>query len=230
MKKFVENKKGYTIYRDDEFTEEIQKIIVKNLAEKIKIENVEYLLKNNIKDNDFKKIKEKKDRLLNKEECQKINKIINNSKMIKECPAEWYITDEEKIGYENVYWRFVRKNDPNGVGSIHADKWFWDLNKYNIKKNHQRIKIWIPIYQPNDSAFSALEGSHEHEYVYEYKVDELGKRKPIFNQKKIEKEMKKIKFNDGEFIIFNDNLLHGGLSLSTNRLSVEWTMAVKGEI
>lgn len=227
MKTFVNTNCGYTIFKDVDMVENIRSIIYQDIINKTGIDEVNEILNGKINEENFNKIKDKKNRILSKNNYLKIEEAIKQSQFLNKNPIKWYITDEENLGYPNVYWRYVKSKDKSGVGPIHADKWFWDLNGYRMEKDFERIKIWMPLYQPNDSAFTVLEGSQKNEYNYQYMEEPSGKRKPIFKQENIESKMEKVKFKIGEFIIFNDKLLHGGVSLDTNRVSVEWTMAIK---
>ena len=58
------------------------------------------------------------------------------------------ITDEEKLGYGNIYWRIVRPNQVNDIGALHRDAWFWEIDKtqYLPKYKFKRLKTWISIY------------------------------------------------------------------------------------
>ena len=61
--------------------------------------------------------------------------------------GEISISDEENLGYGNIYWRLVRPNEFSDIGPIHRDSWFWELNKNFPRPNFpfQRIKVWIAI-------------------------------------------------------------------------------------
>ena len=58
------------------------------------------------------------------------------------------ISDEECLGYPNIYWRLVRPNEPADVGPLHRDSWFWELNSSFTKPAYPflRYKVWVPIF------------------------------------------------------------------------------------
>lgn len=41
--------------------------------------------------------------------------------------GDLFISDEEEIGYPEIYWRLVRPTPHRDVGPLHADAWFWEL-------------------------------------------------------------------------------------------------------
>ena len=58
----------------------------------------------------------------------------NFANKLKEKIGEYRISDEEGLGYPNVYWRLVRPNNKADVGPLHCDAWFWEINNnYNEK-------------------------------------------------------------------------------------------------
>lgn len=215
---------GYIIFKNEKICKIIKEMVINDFSvkidEKLEIENLETQV---IKDISFEKIKNKYNRILSKNSAIEIQKLIKQELKIEEA----YITDEEDLLYPNVYWRYVKQGDLSGVGPIHADKWFWDLNEYYLKDKFIRIKIWIPILENSYKSFVIFPGSHKKEYDYGFKVEESGKKKPIIKDEKISKKMINIKMEKNEFIIFNDKILHAGRALQNNRMSVEFTLAVK---
>src|SRR3989338_6470262 len=58
--------------------------------------------------------------------------IIRNMDFFKKLEREFGqvgIGDEEYFKRENMSWRLVRPGNKD-IGSIHADKWFWDIGTY----------------------------------------------------------------------------------------------------
>lgn len=176
--------------------------------------------------NDFNTIKFKKNRLLNKENSIKFKDIILDSFYLTEKIA--YISDEENIGYPNFNWRLVRPNAKTDVGPIHADKWFWDLNKeLIIPKNYTRVKFWIPIIQ-KCGEFSLLVKPNSHNEQYEYDTileDFTQKLKPVIKSQ-VDSLMIPAEIFENQLIIFNDNLLHGGCAVKSKRVSIEFTLVI----
>lgn len=177
----------------------------------------------------FPLIREKHNRLLPKKLFEEFHSYLHiYFDCIESTPN--FITDEEGLGYGNVYWRMVRANKAEDVGPIHADSWFWDLGHGSIPSEYERIKIWLPLVQDNtEPSLIILPGSHQKEYTYSYFEDKNGKKKPLFSASAIAHDLIPAPINVGECIVFNDRLLHGGRSTGVNRISLEWTLAVKGQ-
>ena len=142
------------------------------------------------------------------------------------------ISDEEDLGYGNIYWRLVRPNKSNDVGPYHRDSWFWDLNKSFPKPDYPftRIKIWISIYNElGKNGLLAEKNSHKRRDILWKGKFKDGIIKPILNDNQENFNMELIPTKAGDCIIFNDDLLHGGainLGLKT-RISVEFTILKK---
>ena len=150
---------------------------------------------------------------------------LNLFKNLKEIFPDLQVTDEENIGYGNFYWRLVRPFPNKDVGTMHKDKWFWDLGtgKMDISK-FKRYKLWISILGENKLGFKFVPGSVDLNLQYEYKLAD-GK-KPVFNERSLEKsQINSLTGDNGTYIIFNDELLHGGEILKNNfpRVSIECT-------
>ena len=67
------------------------------------------------------------------------------------------------------------------VGSIHADIWFWDINKWKIPKGKECLKIWMLLSKNIDSGLGVIEKSHLKRLVYS-NVHKDGLYKPEFNK------------------------------------------------
>ncbi len=169
----------------------------------------------------------KKNRILSIDRAEAIKNEIGRLLSLR--VNDFLITDEENIGYGNIYFRYVRADSPEDVGPIHADSWFWEMNGWEIPKNFVRIKIWIPILQDDSNpSFLVCDGSHERKYNYGInKSPKDGKYRPEFDIKKFGLTPIPAKIAKSEAIIFHDNLLHGGRSTKTDRISLECTVAVK---
>ena len=139
-----------------------------------------------------------------------------------------FITDEENLGYPNVYIRVVRALRNEDVGPMHADKWFWDLGSLPFPETHRRLKVWAPLLQ--DDAKPALKiypGSHTMTFDYQGQIRSDGKIRPILNSADISRCVVRAPVKVGECIVFHDSLLHGGAVDNSNRISVEFTLAIK---
>ena len=76
---------------------------------------------------DHKKLWPMKNRILSLNDY-KIILSTNLFKNIRGIYADAEISDENNIGHGEIYWRIVRPKSPKDIGSVHADKWFWDIN------------------------------------------------------------------------------------------------------
>jgi hypothetical protein len=137
------------------------------------------------------------------------------------------ISDEDNIGYEEVYWRLVRPNQPCDVGPLHADAWFWELGQMPVPPDHHRVKVWTAIFcDPGMNGFRYVPGSHKNNYPY-YGEYRFGSLKPQSDLVEDELEIEAFVSHPGESIIFHDRLLHGGIKGSGNtRVSLEFTIFV----
>jgi hypothetical protein len=144
--------------------------------------------------------------------------------------GSFHISDEEHLGWENIYWRIVRPGDQD-VGSLHADKWFWDIGGYGEVANfeHERLKIWIAIYAvPGKNGFMLLPGSHLKTDWKWHSEKRYGLNKPVFDENIDEFDLKLLPLDSGETVIFHDALIHGGaVNLAdTTRISLEFTLLI----
>lgn len=178
----------------------------------------------------FDEFKNKPSRILPKTLAAEVSDFLYSSSFINKNAHE-FVTDEEFIGYENIYWRIVRANQPTDVGPVHADRWFWDLSNASLPDAYTRVKVWVPLLQDDsDPSLMILPGSHKIEYVYGHRVDTTGRIKPTFMDASVADRMTVAPVKKGQAIIFNDNLLHGGRVTTHLRISVECTLAVKSGI
>ena len=144
--------------------------------------------------------------------------------------GDFEISDEENVGHEEIYWRLVRPNSPTDVGPFHADAWFWDLGHGITPPGCKRVKVWIAIYcDPGKDGFKFVPDSHKHEWPY-YGELRNGVTKPKIDISDDELDVVIFSSQPGEAIIFNDQLLHGGVvGKNETRVSLEFTMFVKEE-
>ena len=175
----------------------------------------------------------KVNRLLGKRDCNKIIKQTKLFKDLKNIFGKIFITDEENIGHSNIYWRCVRPHPFNDIGPFHKDKWFWDLGCGKIEKNYQRVKIWISLLTDSKKlGFRFVKGSVKKNYRYssEFRHHII---KPVFDDRKVKKkDIQSVKGKKGSLIIFNDELLHSGELIKTNkcRVSLEFTFCFNKKI
>lgn len=169
----------------------------------------------------------KKNRILPKEYLDLLLDKLQLFKNLRETFEDFKITDEENVGYGNFYWRLVRPYPNKDVGSMHKDKWFWDLGTGKMDNTKfKRYKLWISILgEKKKLGFRFVPGSPNLDLEYDFKYAD-GKKKPIFNESSISPiQISSLMGEQGTFIIFHDELLHGGeiLNNSVPRVSIECT-------
>lgn len=141
------------------------------------------------------------------------------------------ITDEECFGREEIYWRYVRPNSITDVGPLHADGWFWNLNReWKMPTGTtKRLKVWAPIQvDRNLSGLKVIPGSHTRPQDFPFDITRSGSKwKPAIVQP-IRSEAELISISPGDAIIFDDLLIHGGAVTRGGRprVSIEFTVAM----
>ena len=170
----------------------------------------------------------KKSRILNRNFTKKFLNT-NFFNKLRNLFGDIIISDEEKLGYGNIYWRLVRPNQSSDIGPYHRDSWFWQLNQSFPKPNYPftRVKIWISIYTENGKSGLLVEkNSHKRNDILWEGKSKHGIMKPTLIEKKNNFDMELLPTNPGDCIIFNDNLIHGGAlnKGSKTRVSAEFTI------
>ena len=146
--------------------------------------------------------------------------------------GEFTISDEEKLGYSNYYWRLTRPKENSDVGPLHRDSWFWDIDidyRFPYDKFH-RIKVWIPIHITKGlNGLLIAPGSQKNKEIKWTTELRDGNKKPQITFIPDDLEIELVMSNDGTAVIFNDDLLHGGApnKSSNSRVSMEFTMIIK---
>ena len=184
------------------------------------------------KSSHHKKLWPKKNRILTQERFEEIKKTNFFTDLDKQ--LEWYeITDEEKSGWGEVYFRLCRPAPYVDVGPLHADAWFWELGHGKIPYREfstKRVKIWFCLHADGDkTGFKFADGSHKKSYNYSGESRD-GFVKPTFDESKYDLNIKSLKGNIGTFIVFNDCLIHSGEVLkSSTRVSLEFTLEINNK-
>ena len=153
-------------------------------------------------------------------------------KNLKEVFGEFIISDEENLGWPNLYWRIVRPSCSEDIGPLHRDSWFWELNSTYKKPNFafKRIKVWIPIYTVKGENGLLVEPfSQKRNDILWTGEDRHGIQKPKLITDENCFSTKLLELEPGDSVLFNDNLIHGGSSNNSKytRVSMEFTMLVK---
>jgi hypothetical protein len=146
---------------------------------------------------------------------------------IRKCMGDFQVTDEENIGFGNVYFRLARPGRHEDVGPPHADSWFWEISG---KSTGTRFKVWIPLWPTVGSpAFRFVPSSHLFKDKFRYEVvSKHGSQKPQI-VKEIPEELYHFHGSrSGVPILFHDDLIHGGVVLNEDlRISIEFTGHIK---
>jgi len=153
-------------------------------------------------------------------------------KELKNIFGEIEISDEENLGYGNIYWRIVRPFENSDIGPLHRDSWFWQLNDKFPKPKYKfsRIKVWIAIETESGKSGLLVENNSHKRKDIKWEGDfREGIMKPKLIDKAEQFKMKLINTKPGDSILFNDDLIHGGaLNTGKNtRVSTEFTILVK---
>jgi len=139
------------------------------------------------------------------------------------------VATEEKCGWQEMYWRIVRPGNSD-IGALHADRWFWDLGHGDMTEGMRRIKIWIAIEVESElSGLRVIPGSHlKGDWKYHGEVDHTGIAKPKFDEDESKLDIYNIPTNSGDFVVFHDDLIHGGMvnKSDTTRVSLEATLLI----
>lgn len=138
--------------------------------------------------------------------------------------------DTVDTNHREIYWRIVRPNAPEDVGSIHADRWFHNAVRSSTRlfpQDTETVKIWVPIYcEPGKNGLLVIPDSHLREWNYTY-VNKGGRQKPELRES-VESMAQLVDTKPGTLLIFNEKLLHGGAinKGSSTRVSVEITLVL----
>lgn len=138
------------------------------------------------------------------------------------------IANEERLYEEEIYWRLARPQVAEDVGPMHADSWFWALGHGDLPEGYSRVKIWIPLYvEPGANGLRLVPGSHQQSWPYAG-VYRDGMTKPQILVADKDLPIQPFLSQPGEAILFNDDLLHGGMVGGVScRVSLEWTLFVE---
>jgi hypothetical protein len=147
---------------------------------------------------------------------------------LKRCFGDFLISDEENFGWPNVYWRLVRPGYSD-IGPVHADKWFWDLGHGEMPSGYTRLKIWLGVHtESGENGLRVLPCSRKHgNWKYHGEI-KGGLLKPVLDEDEASLDMLDLPLKAGQFVLFHDELLHGGMpNLSdSTRVSLEFTLLI----
>ena len=143
------------------------------------------------------------------------------------------IRDILRLGYPSFSFRIVRPLHPNDVGAMHADQWFIDIGetkKEKLSNGAQLLKFWLPI-QVDSLTSNLLLIPNSHKNIVNYKYNVLKTNtglKPVIKNNLDKNDIHMIDNDNGNPIIFNMDLIHGGaLNKSNNcRISLEFEFSI----
>ncbi len=201
-----------------------------NEAEKLGIENYHQLADQL----DHVKLWPKSNRVLPPHSVQKIKDLPFLSTLRAEF-GNFSISDiydtEQRHGQEEIYWRLVRPSNENDVGPLHRDTWFhgaFNMGYGMFAEGVKTVKIWVPIYcELGKSGLALAKGSHLKEWKYHVEVVD-GLPRPKLDEDPSTVGAALVPVEAGNLIIFNENVLHGGVVNAGNktRVSAEITMVL----
>ena len=224
----VDNSQGYSVLPCRSLSMALSRIVTDHVNVKLQtsFESLEIAVRHLARDSSKHPFKEKRDRLLSANLAERADTTIREE-LADRLPSHFFISDEEMLGYCNFYWRAVRPMSSVDVGSVHADRWFWELRHDEIPDGYRRIKCWLPLVQPDDEcALLVSPGSHLLHYLYGYQESEDGMRRPRFDPTEHDVRMVSADVRKNYLIFFHDSLLHGGRAISSYRVSFEFTLVV----
>ena len=179
---------------------------------------------------DHSKIWSKSSRIL---PCKFFRNFINSNffKELQSIFGNIEISDEENLGFGNIYWRLVRPNESADIGPWHRDSWFWELNNNFPKPNYpfSRVKVWIAVEtEIGKNGLLVENNSHKRNNIKWEGIYKHGIIKPKIVDNIEKFDMKLVSTNPKETILFNDKLLHGGAlnKGKHTRVSTEFTILV----
>jgi Phytanoyl-CoA dioxygenase (PhyH) len=186
---------------------------------------------------DHEKLWPKKNRCLPARSCEQI-KALPFLQILKQEFGEFRLSDVNyddvhEAGREEIYWRLVRPDAPDDVGSIHADKWFHGFippDKKVLPPGSTTVKIWIPIYSiAGKNGLMIVPNSHLREWRYRG-VPGRGGIKPEIDEDVEALGVQLMLTDPGDLLIFNEATLHGGAVNrgGQTRVSAEITMLFRG--
>ncbi len=138
------------------------------------------------------------------------------------------VSDEDEVGWPEIYWRLVRPDRSGDMGPLHADRWFWDLGHGTTPAGVERVKVWVAVVtEPGRSGLRVVPASHRREWRFHGEARD-GKLKPQIDEDEETLGARLIDTEPGDAVVFHDALLHGGAANrgAFTRVSFEFTMFV----
>lgn len=145
------------------------------------------------------------------------------------------VADEEKLGWENIYWRLVRPG-ASDFGTLHADDWFVQLGYYGAEiqdDTREKVKIWIALHAvPGKNGLVAVPGTHKRKDWKWHGEERGGMMKPVIDEDLSALDVRLLNTEPGRAVVFHYDLLHGGAEnkADTTRVSMEFTFLARKDM
>lgn len=178
----------------------------------------------------------KLNRCLPQESCDEIKKMTffkNLEDVFGPFKLGEVVYEKEVIsGKDEMYWRIVRPNRPDDVGTLHADAWFhlaMKIRERCFPEGAHALKVWIPLYvEPGKNGLEIVVGSHKNKEEWDYTVVEIGNtskpRLRVPEESLVSRKL--LETPPGTVLVFNEDLVHvGALNQGeATRVSLEITL------
>lgn len=139
------------------------------------------------------------------------------------------ISNEIEGSTPEIVWRLVRPGASDDIGPLHADRWFWEINRWPIPPGRRCIKVWLMVHgNPGRAGLRVVPGSHN-DGRWAYGVERRhGMDKPVFDEAAAGIAPALLVTPPGSAVVFSYALLHGGAVTEGDqcRVSVEFTLFV----
>jgi hypothetical protein len=168
-------------------------------------------------------------RLFSRSDVQQLQQNLSAFRFLDESFGSFEIADIEGLGYPEIYWRLVRPNQPGDVAGAHADAWFYTLtNNLSAAEQARLVKVWMPVYADiGVSGLSVGVGSQRMNLAYRGEMRH-GRMKPLLvDERSKSLEMTALPLQAGQCVAFHVDLLHQGISHSTDRCRVSLEFAIR---
>jgi hypothetical protein len=163
-------------------------------------------------------------RILSKQDVDEL-KAMSVFKYLSDIFGDYYLSDEENVGHEQVCFRMVRPNRREDVGALHRDDWFWQFYGYDLPASIGRTKLWTQICgNTAEAGLILVPGSH----LVPGGFDAVNKNGKLTFVSKVDPSLPLQRFVGqlGQTVMFNYHNLHTG-SINrgdTTRVSIEFTI------
>lgn len=227
--KLVDNKEGFSIVNLLDLRGKVEAEVLDHVKtiSTVKFHSIKQLVEWINAENNFSFLKEKINRTFSAEASMRLAGNFFSVLLSDNLSNRIFITDEERLGFPNIYFRVVRAGSEEDVGSAHADRWFWDIRGHSLPEGYRRVKLWAPIVQDDTQpSLMILPGSQSQGLKFEVGYSFDGRHRPIFRDQNLIMKMVPAPVQCGQAIIFHDEMLHCGRPTSVTRVSVEFTLAI----